>query len=77
MERMPIVSNHLSSVGYNEATGKMEIEFRVGRVYEYGSVPPEVYDALIRAPSAGTFFHRCIRGNYPEVEVTHKEQPNA
>ncbi len=64
MERKNVESSDLHSVGYDEDTQTLEIEFNSGGIYEYYNVPQNIYEGLINAPSYGKFFHRYIKGNY-------------
>jgi len=64
MKRIAIISKVLKSVGYDEATGALEIEFKNGGLYEYFDVPAEEYSALMLAPSKGTYFGDNIRDAY-------------
>lgn len=61
MKRIAIISKVLKSVGYDEATGTLEVEFKNGGVYEYFDVPTDEYSALMLAPSKGTYFGDHIR----------------
>lgn len=63
MERLPVESSCLSSVGHQGTT--LELEFRTGSVYAYAEVPADEYCALLAAPSLGRYFHAHIRGRYP------------
>ncbi len=69
MNRQPVSSSNLESVGYDQTTQTMEIEFRDGSLYQYFDVPQHVYDGLISAPSAGQYFHSQIRGIYRYARV--------
>lgn len=57
-------SSNLSTASYDPETQELTLEFQSGDEYQYDSVPPEVYDRLIKAPSAGQFFHRHIKNLY-------------
>ena len=46
MQRIRVESSELASVGYDEASHVLEVEFVAGGTYRYGGVPLEVYDAL-------------------------------
>lgn len=61
MKRIAIISEVLKSVGYDETTGTLEVEFKNGGVYEYSDVPADEYSALMLAPSKGTYFGDHIR----------------
>lgn len=67
MERIPVSSSNLASVGYQD--GILEVAFKSGSVYQYTGVPDSVYEALMSAPSHGKFFAAFIRNNYPYRQV--------
>jgi hypothetical protein len=56
MERQPVTSTHVRSVGYEQASMTLEVEFVDGAVYEYFGVPPEVHVGLMAATSHGEYF---------------------
>lgn len=64
MERTAVSSSDLKSVGYDQTSGTLEVEFHRGGTYQYSAVPPTVYDALLAAPSLGSFFAQHIRWTY-------------
>jgi len=64
MERQPVSSSNLSSVGYDADSQTLEIEFDNGSVYQYFDVPQVTFDGLLTASSPGTLFHEQIRGLY-------------
>ncbi len=70
MERMPVQSSNLSSVGYDAETLTLEIEFHRSGIYQYFGVSPEIYEGLINASSKGTYFNQVIKkGGYPCTKV--------
>jgi hypothetical protein len=69
VDRTPVDSSSLASVGYDEATRILEIEFRNGSVYRYEQVPPQDYRVLMAAESKGAEFNRKIRPHYPHRRV--------
>ncbi|MCX7887843.1 MAG: KTSC domain-containing protein [Verrucomicrobiae bacterium] len=70
MQRQKVVSSDIASVGYDEATGTLEIEFHATSVYRYYSVPPDVYRGLLTTPSPGKYFLQHIKGRYAWEKVT-------
>lgn len=64
MDREPVSSSHLVSVGYNPESETLEVEFKSGLVYEYYNVPQFMHERLMQAPSAGTFFNAEIRNSF-------------
>jgi hypothetical protein len=65
MRRSHIDSSAISSVGYDEKSSVLEVEFASGAVYDYFKVPKKVYRALLKAPSKGSFVSRRVRDRYP------------
>jgi hypothetical protein len=61
MHRIPVSSSNLASVGYDEGSQILEIEFIDGSVYQYFNVPVRVFDGFMSAASHGKYFHRNIR----------------
>jgi hypothetical protein len=64
MRRVSIKSENLASVGYDDTTSTLEIEFRNGHLYRYFVVPKRVYDELRLSPSPGNFFTSRIKDRY-------------
>lgn len=64
MKREAVTSSNLVSVGYDQSSSTLEIEFKDGRLYQYFGVPPNVFRELVSAPSVGQFFHQNVRGRY-------------
>jgi hypothetical protein len=70
MQRRPVSSSSLQSVGYDEQTQTLEIEFHSGAVYQYFRVPATVFSALLLADSKGRYFESQIRAVYQFVRVS-------
>jgi hypothetical protein len=51
----------MRSVGYDQTSNVLEIEFSGGEVYRYFGVPSDVHRGLMTAKSAGRYFHEYIR----------------
>lgn len=69
MNRQPVKSSNIKSVGYDATRRALEIEFQSGQIHEYANVPPEKHQALIKAKSVGQFFHRAIRSKHKSKQV--------
>jgi hypothetical protein len=69
MERKPVDSSQIASVGYDPLTLTLEIEFRTGGVYRYADVPEVVALALQGAESVGTYFGKHVRDVYPTTRL--------
>jgi hypothetical protein len=64
MERQPVQSCNLKSVGYDNHLKNLEIEFHSGLIYQYQNVPSQIYANLLSAQSTGTFFTDKIKNRY-------------
>jgi hypothetical protein len=69
MERQPVTSRSLRSVGYDPSSKVLEIEFNNGRVYQYSGMPETQYRALLAASSLGAFFNAEIKDHYTTRKV--------
>ena len=69
MERKTVKSSNILSIGYNEESKTLEVEFKGSRVYQYKKVPNEVYSNLMDAESHGKFFSAYIRNKYPTIKI--------
>ena len=69
MGRIGVSSSNLAEIGYEPDTETLEIMFLHGAVYQYYNVPTFLYERLMQANSAGTFFNANIKGQYPEMRV--------
>lgn len=61
MDRQAVDSSHLVSVGYDEDTNTLEVEFKGGVVYQYEDVPEEVHKQLIHSSSVGGSFQVLVK----------------
>ncbi|WP_380285992.1 KTSC domain-containing protein [Kitasatospora purpeofusca] len=64
MNRTPVDSSALRSVGYDRVRRVLELEFTAGGVYAYLAVPRRVHRELMAAESRGRYFVREIRDRY-------------
>lgn len=64
MDRQPVSSSNLASVGYDSGSETLEVEFKNGSIYQYYNVPQVMFESLMQAPSVGSFFNANIRNNY-------------
>jgi hypothetical protein len=64
MHRQPVVSSNLASVGYDADSMILEVGFHNGSVYQYYSVPANVYQELMSASSHGSYLAHNVKGIY-------------
>ncbi len=61
MNRTPVKSSQLASIGHDPETNKLEVEFKTGGVYEYDNFTAEDFAALQGAESVGSYFYKHIK----------------
>jgi hypothetical protein len=71
IQRQPVISSDLASVGYDAASQTLEIEFKATGVYRYFSVPADLYQSLLSTPSPGKFFLANIKGKFAWEKVSN------
>ena len=64
MQRTPVASSLVASVGYVPEYKVLEIEFQDGRSYQYFGVPERIYKGVMAAESRGRYFNERIRDAY-------------
>lgn len=69
MERTPVSSSNISSIGYDVDSQILEIEFHGGSVYSYSGVPLGEYEGIMNADSKGKYFHANIRNRYSFMKL--------
>lgn len=69
MNRAPVKSSNIKSVGYDPARRLLEVEFSSGGVYQYEDVSKEEFNALMHADSIGGHFHIHIRNSFKTKRV--------
>lgn len=64
MDRVPVKSSNIRSVGYDPKRKVLEIEFKDSGVYDYADVSKRTHTNLVNAASKGKYHHKWIRDNY-------------
>ena len=67
MERFPVVSSNVAEVGYDDASGTLEVVFKDGSVYNYVDVPGVVYEGLLATSSRGESVGKYLNINVKKV----------
>ena len=71
MERVPVDSSNIASVGYDVASSTLEIEFNSGAIYQYSGVPENEFTGLMSASSKGSYLNEHIKkAGYPYARVS-------
>lgn len=69
MERIPVISSNVKSIGYDPESATLEVEFNNGSVYEYYEVPEEVYNDFLVASSKGKYLFHHIKNVYEYARI--------
>ncbi|MFW5872052.1 MAG: KTSC domain-containing protein [bacterium] len=69
MEMISVDSSNLDSVGYDDDSGILVIEFKKGAAYEYYDVPRYVFDELLGAESKGKYANHNIYKIYNQQRI--------
>jgi hypothetical protein len=66
MKHKPVISSVIQTIGYSATTHTLEVSF-VGQkeIYQYHSVPKDIYEELMSAASHGKYFNSHIKDHYP------------
>ncbi len=70
MDRFPVPSSSLRSIGYDVKGRVLEVEFPSGKIYRYFGVPGLLLLKLLTANSIGRYFNRYIREQFDYAEVS-------
>ncbi|AEF45842.1 hypothetical protein SerAS12_2722 [Serratia sp. AS12] len=64
MQRQPVSSSRIISIGYDENAQVLEIQFRDAGIYQYIGVPNRIYQDFVAVVSKGRFYDGVIKGKY-------------
>ena len=76
MKMTPVKSSNIESVGYDQDTDQLHVEFKSGKTFCYFDVIPGEYSALITAGSVSAHLSQFIkpRKRFGEVTPCPKDQ---
>ena len=69
MERNYVASSNIASIGYDDYTQTLEVEFLNGTIYQYYDVPSNLHEQLMQEGSKGRFLNTYIKNAYPYSRV--------
>lgn len=61
MNRIAVSSSNVVSVGYDQETQTLEVEYQRSGLYQYYDVPEHLFSALMEAASVGAFLNANIK----------------
>lgn len=66
MERQPVSSSNILSVGHEGST--LEVEFLNGDTWQYQGVSRALFEQMLAAPSIGKFLNNTIKPRFPGMQ---------
>jgi hypothetical protein len=70
VDRIPVVSSSVASVGYEETTSLLEVEFTNGSVYRYFEVPSKHFESLTGGQvSVGRYLNAEVKPHHRYEQV--------
>ncbi len=70
MDRDSVGSSMIASIGYDQSSGTVEVEYRSnGQVWQYYDVPEITYNEVRTAGSLGKAFNAMIKNHFREARV--------
>jgi KTSC domain len=69
MDRKKVSSSSIRSVGYDERSRMLEVEFSDGRINQYSGVSAEVHRRLMCAPSIISYFRDNVEESFTAKRV--------
>lgn len=69
LDRKPVSSTIVTSIGYDSESAILEVEFAGGSVYRYFDVPEHMYRELTAGASVGKTMTSAIIGKFPYAKV--------
>lgn len=70
MDRKPVNSSMMVSIGYDSSSGTLEIEFKGdGAVWQYYDFPEAMWHEFENAESQGKYWHANIKKKFREARV--------
>jgi hypothetical protein len=69
LERQPVKSRILRSMGYEDKEKILEIEFQNGLVYQFLEVPPKIWAELRKSGEIGKYFTDKVRTKFKSKQI--------
>jgi hypothetical protein len=73
MQRQPVNSSNVESIGYNAEEKVLEVEFKSGGIYQYAGVQPAMYADLLAAESVGRFVAQVVRAGRMGLRIEEEK----
>jgi len=69
MDRTAVASSNVASIGHDEGSQTLEVEFVNGSIYQYYNVTTALFEQLMQASSKGQFLNAYIKNAHPYSRV--------
>lgn len=69
MEMIGVDSSNVESVGFDEGSSTLQVEFKNGSMYQYFDVPENIFIGLRDSDSVGRYLSENIKGTYRYSKV--------
>jgi hypothetical protein len=70
MNRKPVTSSNVLSIGYAPELQILEVEFKSGEIYQYMGVSVNMYNSLMNASSIGGYLDKFIKkGGFTYIKL--------
>lgn len=69
MNRTPVTSSNIASIGHDPVENILEVEFANGATYQYSDFDSAAFEAFSSSDSIGKYFHARIRGKFETTKV--------
>ena len=69
MNMIPVKSSNLKSVGYDQTSKTLRVEFNNGASWDYFGVAPNEHAEMMHAQSIGSHFHAHIKSKKNAVPI--------
>lgn len=69
LNRTPVISSNILSIGYDANSATLEVEFINNSIYHYFDVPQHIYSDFMAADSIGKYLAQNIKGVYNYEKV--------
>ena len=71
MNVIAVESSTLATIAYDGTRELLQLEFNSRALYQYFGVPLTVHEALLRAPSKGSYFNQAIRVKFAYSRISN------
>jgi hypothetical protein len=64
MNKHPVKSSRIASIGYDAGVRELEIQFKDGQLWRYRNVPEKTFHTFLTVVSKGRFYDGVIRNKF-------------